>query len=154
VFRAVADAHVKSTAPTGNYAAMPWLRVRRAARAGDATCRTYLKFHVSGLTGTVTAVKLRLEAGGSRRGRTAVFAAGNHWREATLTWNRARSIPRSGLATARNLARGALEIDLGRSAIAADGTYSFAVASRGTGSAAVYSSREGAHPPLLVVTTS
>jgi len=61
-------------------------------------------------------------------------------------------LPATGIAGAGRVTTGTTaEIDLG-TAVTGDGVYSFALASNTTDSA-IYSSREGANPPALVLTT-
>jgi PKD repeat protein len=148
-FFPAADARVKSSSPTGNYGSEPELRVR----AGDPTHRVYLRFAVSGVLGApVESAKLRLFATDPSDDGGALYPAASGWSESGITWANAPPIAGTPLAGPAPAVAGQWrEIDL-TSAVAGDGVYAFALDSASTNSA-YYSSREGANPPELVVTT-
>jgi PKD repeat protein len=151
-FDAVADAHVKSTSATSNYGNDTTLRVRAGTSATDATYVTYLKFDVAGLSGAPTAAKLRLFTTDATPDGGRVFPVANTWTETGITWN-ARPLPgATSVGNAGPTTAGAwVEVDLG-AAIAGNGTYSFALVSSSSNSG-LYSSRQGANKPQLVVST-
>jgi PKD repeat protein len=152
-FAPIADTQVKSDSPQTNYGTLTTVRVRQGTAASPTTYRTFLKFQVSGITGTVTDVKLRLFVTDPSTDGGTVYPVSNDWAETTFNWNGAANVlPATGIASAGRVAAGAIEIDLGK-AITADGTYSFALQNANTDSA-IYSSREGTNPPALVLTTS
>ncbi|OGN88275.1 MAG: hypothetical protein A2X23_04345 [Chloroflexi bacterium GWC2_73_18] len=153
-FAPLADAQVKSSSATTNYGSLATLRVREDTASPPTTYRSYLKFTVSGITGTVSAIKLRLfvVTQNSNDGG-AVYAVGNGWAEGTITWNTAPVIGPTAIGSAGAVTQNTwVEITLDPGAIAADGTYSFALKNASTTSA-YYNSREAAtNRPQLVIT--
>jgi hypothetical protein len=148
----VADAQVKSTSPSSNYRTLVTLRVRQGTSATDTTYHSYVKFTVSGLTAPPQGAKLRLYVTDASPDGGRVYATDAGWTESAITWNNAPPLVDPAFATigATTLDTWA-EVDLG-SRITGDGTYSFGLASSSTNSG-LYSSREGTHPPELVLTT-
>ena len=154
---AVADARVAQASPTTNYGTATTLQADL-----DATAQTqsYLKFTVSGLSGTVSSAKLRLwTTTGSTSPTTngpAVYAVDDSsWTEKGLTWaNRpspqATALDNTGALSADTM----VEYDV-RAVVTADGTYTFELlpdSSDGTS----FNSREAldtAKRPQLVITT-
>ena len=148
-FTAVADAQVSSASKSKNYGTSSKL----SARGGSTVERSYLKFAVSGVGGPVTAAKLRLTVtDASAEGGTVRSVADTAWTEKGITYKNAPAVSATGLSSVGPVAKGAtVELDLA-SAVAGNGTYSFAVTSTNA-DVVSYSSREGATPPQLVVTT-
>jgi hypothetical protein len=146
------DAQVKSTSPTTNYGSLATIRLREDP-AGD-TYRTYLKFNVSGLSGTVTAVKLRLFVTDVSPDSGSVFAVTDTtWTEGTLNWNTkpAMGTTALGSAGATSVVNTWVEITLSPSAVAGNGLVSLGLTTTSSNSA-IFSSSEGANAPQLVVT--
>jgi uncharacterized repeat protein (TIGR02059 family) len=155
----LADAYVKSSAPGTNYGGATSLQLRDGSSDGSATARTYLKFDLSGISGTITSVKLRVfvtDAGTASGGVSATgndFSGGGAWTEGALTWSNAPA-PGSVLASLPTNALGTVEITLPASAFASGGpVFSLVLAAANTNSVFV-TSKEGANPPQLVVATS
>jgi hypothetical protein len=136
---------VYSGKPGTNYGAANRLRVR------IGTYRSYLRFRVTGVTGEVTAVKLRLfVSDGSNAAGTAHRVASNSWGEGTIRWNNKPALG-TALSKRKTVAAGTwVEFNLG-TAITDNGTYSFAIAA-GSADLVAFHSREGANDPRLVVT--
>jgi PKD repeat protein len=153
VFMPAADAQVKSTSASTNYGTLASIRIREGTSPTDVTYHSYLRFVVSGLAGPVTSAKLRLYVTDASRDSGTVLPSPDTWSESTLTWNNAPALGTTPIATLGPTPPVDAwdEIDLG-SAVTGDGTYSLGLASSGTDSA-IWSSREGAHPPELVITT-
>ncbi len=147
-FVAVEDSKVKSTSPNNNYGSDSTLRVRKTS---TEEYRSYLKFEVSGVPGTITGATLRLYVtDGSPDGGTA-YLVDNQWTETTITWNIAPPISGSPLDSfGEVLIATIVELDLS-SAVLGNGTYSFALTSADSNSA-YYSSSESSPPPELVIT--
>ncbi|HSD79322.1 MAG TPA: DNRLRE domain-containing protein [Solirubrobacteraceae bacterium] len=148
-FLPVADAYVQDGSPTKNYGSVAWLRLR----AATPTYLSYLTFDVSGLAGTVTSAKLRLYTTDASPdgGRVHVVTPGS-WSEAGITYATAPALtapPIAGFGSVLLDAWGQADVT---SAVAGNGTVSFGLDSASTNSV-YYSSREGANPPQLVVTT-
>jgi PKD repeat protein len=148
-FLPTADARVKSSSPNGNYGDEPELRVR----AADPVHRGYLRFQVTGVLGApVESATLRLFALDGSNDGGALHAVATDWSESEISWNDAPPIGDEPLAGAGPTAAGQWrEIDVS-AAVQGDGAHAFALDSASTNSA-YYSSREGAHPPELVVAT-
>jgi uncharacterized repeat protein (TIGR02059 family) len=139
------DAQVRSTSAATNYGNLVTIRLREDP-SGD-TYRTYLKFTVTGLTGTVTSVKLRLFATDASPNVANVFAVTNTtWTEGTINWNNKPAMETTVLGSAA-----VPTITLSPSAISGNGVVSFGLTISGTNSA-IFSSSEGADAPQLVVT--
>ena len=147
------DAQVRSSTPTSNFGTMTTIRLGGEGTA--TTYRTYLKFNVSGLSGTVTSVKLRLFATDASPNIARVFAvADTAWTESTLNWNNKPVMGTPELGSAAVPALNAYnEITLSPSAVGGNGVVSFGLTIDGTNSA-IFSSTEGANAPQLVVTSS
>ena len=83
-FEATADAYVDSTAPDTNYGAVPELRTANF----PVDQRSFLRFHPSGITGTVRQASLRLYADWTNPVGVAVRAVLDPtWTEGTVTYN-------------------------------------------------------------------
>jgi PKD repeat protein len=152
------DAQVKSTSASTNYGSLATLRVREATTSTDSTYRSYLRFQVSGLTGTVSDVRLQLkvDAGSGSDGPDSgdvYLVSDASWSESTLTWSNAPAIITMpvGAAVAAPLG-GTIQIDL-HTAITTDGLYTLALKSHSTNSV-IYASKEGGSPPQLLFTTT
>ena len=155
----VGDTKANSGSPATNYGADTTVRVK------SASYRSFLKFTVGGLPGTVTGATLQLKAvtqkspdGGD------VYLIGNTlkdgvtpWTQSNLTWNTmpdlgTRKIGSAG-AVDPAVNAGVVTVPLDPSAFAGgDGTYSLALDSSSTTSA-YFSSAEGATAPQLLLTT-
>ncbi|MEK6573173.1 MAG: DNRLRE domain-containing protein, partial [Chloroflexota bacterium] len=145
-FLAVADAYVKSTSPASNYGTLDNLRVRTESGTGTVNYRSYLKFTVSGLTGTVTSAKLRLYVTDASNDGGSVYSTATTWTESDLTWNTA-PLPGTLVAAAGAVPLGTyIEIVLPASLFSSgNGSYSLVLISSSTDSA-IYNSRESANP--------
>lgn len=149
------DAYVKSSNLTSNYGTSSALQVR----SGSPQYVTYLKFTVTGVVGAPSQAKLRLFVTDPSPDGGSVFAAENTypgtttpWTQAGITWSKAPTRAGTALADAGAVATGTwVEINV-LPAVTGNGIYSFALVSGSTNSA-IYSSKEGANPPQLVVTT-
>ena len=79
----IADSWVNSAAPTTNYGSSTSLYVD-----ADGVRQTYLKFDLTGLSGTVSSVTLKLYAGSSQSTGYKVYSvADTSWSESAITWN-------------------------------------------------------------------
>ena len=157
-FGAAADAQVKSSSANTNYGTLATIRTRDGTGSSSSPIyRSYLQFNVAGVSGTVSDVKLRLFVTDPSPHLQQVFAVTpDTWTESGpggITYNATPAIdtPASPLASAPVPTTGWVEIDLPNSAVSANGPLSFALKSAG-GNSAIFSSREGANRPQLVVT--
>ncbi|ONI80453.1 alkaline phosphatase [Saccharothrix sp. ALI-22-I] len=152
-FTASADTYVDNSATGTNYGTSGQLGVDNSPIK-----RMFLKFTVSGVSGTVSGVKLRVHtddvsgaaspAGGSFRAMTDTT-----WSETGVTWNNQPAIDGVTLGTLGSVVRNTwYEVDV-TSHVKANGTFSFGVTSSNS-DGSDYDSREtGATAPQLVVTT-
>lgn len=147
--RDAGDAFVTSAHPHTNYGSSTVLRTRSTSPTNDS----YLKFTVSGVSGTITRAVLRLYTVDSDAAGYAVRrVASSRWRQTAITWANAP-------------ARGSVVVTHGRhghgvwtavnvtSAIHTNGTFSLAVTPRDRVNVR-YGSRESGHAPRLVLTVS
>jgi M6 family metalloprotease-like protein len=149
------DATATQAKPNLASGSKPTLQVRDAAKDLNA----YVKFNVTGLDGAVQSATLRLWVtnGGPDGGRvyaTSPFYRGTttQWLETGLKWNNAPAISGAPLDDAGAVAAGQwIELDV-TGAVTGNGRASFALTNDKT-DLVVYSSKEGAHPPQLVVVT-
>ncbi|MGH2531440.1 MAG: DUF7594 domain-containing protein [Thermomicrobiales bacterium] len=149
-----ADARVEEARPTSRFGLSTQLKTEAGS---DPDIETYIRFAVSDVSGGVQSATLRvyvpnLPDYGTKDG-PAVFIANNDWTESAITWNNrpARSItPRDD--------KGAIppgtwvEFDVS-SFVDGNGVYTFVLATTSNDSA-IFSSRQGADPPQLVIATA
>jgi hypothetical protein len=158
-FVATDDAHVKSTSPTTNYGALTTMQLREETAGGTLpTYRDYLKFNVTGMSGTVSSVKLRLWTTDVSPDSGTVYGTTTAWSESTITWGGTNAAPALGTsygsAGATTTVGAWVEITLVGSPVTGNvGDVAFAVKTTSTNSS-IFDSSEGAHPPELVVTTN
>jgi hypothetical protein len=87
-FTPVADAYVYQSNPTGNYGTSNLLRTD-----GSPIMRSYLRFNIQGVNGTVTRVTLRVYANSaSSPGYNIGNVTNNTWTESTINYNNAPAI--------------------------------------------------------------
>lgn len=150
VLHPAADANVKSASPTKNYGADPTLRVRTGTASSPGDYRTLLRFTVPV---RVTSAKLRLYVSDASPDGGRVYAVADTWDESTVTWATAPAIAQGATPVATIAPTAAVgawtEVDLS-SLMKEPGTYNLELVSSSTNSA-IYSSREGANAPELVV---
>jgi PKD repeat protein/predicted MPP superfamily phosphohydrolase len=144
---AVADARVSEGSPTSNAGTASELRVKTQA---GSSYQSFLRFDLSGLSGSVSSARLRLFCTDESSGAGSVYRiASTSWGETAINWTNKPSLPPTPLAVMGSVAAGAwIEQEIGPLEV---GLVSLALAG-GTTNSALYSSREGANPPQLVVT--
>lgn len=150
------DAYVKSSSPAKNYGVETTLRLR----SGDPTYNNYFKFNLSGFSGGVQSAKLRLYVTDGGPDGGSLYSVSNTykdsatpWSESGITWNNAPAISGAPLVQGGAVGSGVwVEYDV-TAAITGEGVYSFAMTITSTNSV-YHSSRQGEHPPELVVTAN
>lgn len=150
-FTPVADTRVSSESPTETFGTQTTLRAR-SDEAG--TVQSYLRFAVGGLDGQrILGAVLRLYVTDpSVEGGTLSVAPGG-WDEATLSWANAPGVGTTILDSVGTAFPGTwVEFDAS-AVVTAAGSYDFGLSSSAS-NAVIYSSREGAEPPRLVVFTA
>jgi acid phosphatase type 7 len=147
-FNPVADAYVDSSNPTANFGTGNTIRID-----GSPVVNTYLRFNVSGVSGTITRVRLLLFANSSGgQGVRAASVADNSWGETTINANNA---PALGSQVASSSAFASLTwVTLDVTAyVTGNGTFSIAITDP-TGTAISLAAREsGANAPQLIIDT-
>ena len=149
-FTAVADAQVRNTSPSMNWGTFESMRVRQTS---SEVYRSYVRFNVTGVTGTISRAVLRLYATDGSDNAGGAWAVSNAWTETGITWGNAPLISGAALAQggfAPNLSW--VELDVS-AAVTGTGEVSFGLATT-TSNSTFWSTREGVHPPELVVTVS
>ncbi|MBQ0978822.1 DNRLRE domain-containing protein [Micromonospora sp. M61] len=151
-FTPVADTYVQSDTASTNYGTSTQIVVDNSP-----VRRSFLRFTVSGVSGTVTGAKLRLRTisgnSGSDGGGTFRRMSNTTWSETGTTWNNQPTIDGATLGTVGAVSGNTwYEVDV-TAAVTGNGTYSFGATSS-SGDGAYYDTREsGADAPQLVVTT-
>ncbi|MFJ2082605.1 DNRLRE domain-containing protein [Micromonospora chokoriensis] len=151
-FTPVADTYVQSDTASTNYGTSTQIVVDNSP-----VRRSFLRFTVSGVSGTVTSAKLRLRTisgnSGSDAGGTFRQMSNTTWSETGTTWNNQPTIDGATLGTVGAVSGNTwYEVDV-TAAVTGNGTYSFGATSA-SGDGAYYDTREsGADAPQLVVTT-
>ncbi len=148
-YHPVADAKVRSESPSASYGAETDLRVKND---GSKFWTSYLQFDVrAGAPVRSAILRLFVTDGSVDGGR--VHRVGDAWTEPGISWANAPPIAGAPLASAGAVTAGTwVEFDV-TSAISGPGLVSFGLAND-TSNSALYSSREGAMPPELIVQTS
>ncbi len=151
-FTALADARVSQASPSTNYGTST--NLQSGASAGTAQT-SYIRFTVTGLTGPMQSVKLRVfcTTNGTANG-PAIYLANNTWTEAGtggVTWNTQPALLSGVVDNTGSIATNSwVEYDV-TALITGNATYSFALVADGN-DGVTFSSREGTTPPQLVVT--
>ena len=160
VYQPTNDAYVMASRPSTNFGAKPILRVKDAAK----DVNSFLKFNVSGLTATVQSATLRLWVNDPGPDGGSVYSVSSfylntttQWLETGLKWNNAPAISGAPLDTLGAVVKGTwVELDVTGAVIAAlgsDGRVSLAL-TNDSRNMVTYSSKEGPHPPELVIITN
>jgi hypothetical protein len=147
-FPASADAYVSSARPAVNRGGSPVLRT-----ASRPKIVSYLAFSVSGLSGPVVAATLRLWANVTDLRGVAVRATPASWHEDSITASNAPAVADKAVALTGTVAAKTWVTADVTPLVPGNGVIAMALTQLGSGSGQ-YDSREGAHPPELVIQTS
>jgi PKD repeat protein len=150
-FAPLADARVSSGSPTQNFGNSQTFRARLAAASTE---QSYLRFAVGGLADRrVIRAVLRLYVTDPSVEGGTLSVAPSGWDESTLNWNNAPGVGTTVLGS-KGTAFPDTWVEFDVSALVkGEGTFHFGLSSASSNSV-IYSSREGAHPPQLVVFTA
>jgi hypothetical protein len=156
-FNPIADTHVNTSNVNGNYGTLTTIKVREGdGSTANPNYHGYLKFSLSGVTGSVSAVKLRLFVTDASPNLESIYVVSDSsWTETGITYTTAPSLDgltAVGSSTAPTV--GAyLEITLAPTTVSSSTTtLSLAIKSSG-GDSAIFSSREDpTNKPQLTVT--
>jgi hypothetical protein len=152
-FSPEADTYVDNTTPSTNFGSGGTLKVDTSPSIRNA----YLRFTISGVSGTVQAAKLRLFSVDATTNGPQVFATSNTWTESGLTWNNQPGS--SGTPSDDKAAIGTnvfVEFDVTPLVAAGNGTYSLVLIPQSTDGFDM-ASREAtavANRPQLVLTVT
>ena len=144
-------ASLKSS-PTTNYGTSTTIQ---SDSGSGSTVTSFIRFTVSGTSGTIQNVKLRVfcTTNGTNNG-PAAYLADNNWIESgtgRITWNNRPALLSGAFDNKGAIATGTwVEYDV-TDLVTGDGTYTFALVADGT-DGVTFSSREGTSDPELVVT--
>ena len=143
----VADTYVNSGSPTSNFGSATTMRMD-----GSPDVHAYLRFTVTGLSGTISQVRLLLFANNSdKTGIRAWSVADNTWGELTTNYNNAPALG-SQLATTTFSTSGVwVSLDV-TAFVTGNGTYSIGVTNLSSTAISVDSRESGANAPQLVIT--
>lgn len=150
-FTPVADAQVNSASATANYGTLATIRLRGV---NSPTYNTYLRFNVTGVSGTVQSAKVRLfVTDASAVGGSIYTLTDNGWSESGINWNNAPGITGSPLHTLGAVALNTwVEFNV-TTAVTGNGTFVFGLNTPSTDSV-IFSSKEGTNPPQLILTVN
>ncbi|MFI7069312.1 CBM96 family carbohydrate-binding protein [Micromonospora sediminicola] len=151
-FTPVADTYVQSDAAGTNYGTATQIVVDNSP-----VRRMFLRFTVSGVSGTITNATLRLRTisgnDGSNVGGTVRAMSSTTWSETGTTWSNQPAVDGATMGSIGSVGAGSwYEVDV-TAAVTGNGTFSFGATSTSS-DGAYYSSREsGGNAPQLVITT-
>ncbi len=146
-FIPVADTYVNAASTTSNYGSSTTLRLD-----GSPDVHAYLRFTISGFSGTISQVRLLLFANNSDSSGVQAFAvADNTWGELTTNYTNAPALG-SLLASSGSFPTSVwVSLDV-TSYITGNGTYSIGVTNLSSTAISVGSRESGANAPQLVIT--
>jgi hypothetical protein len=152
-FSADADARVQEANPTTNYGTSSTLRVDGGT---DPDVNSYLRFTVSGVTGTVTRAMLRIYATTSEGtvDGPAIYGTTNNWIESGtggITWANQPGPTSGAVDDTGAIAAGSLVEFNVTPLVAADGQVSFMLATASKDGLNFYSRQNSTNRPALVV---
>ena len=152
----IADAHVSSSNLVGNYGTLTTMKVREGdGSSANPNYRAYLKFDVSGVSGTVSAVTLRVFITDPSANLESVFVvADSSWTETGITYTNAPAMSGSAVGTTQSAPVGAyVSITLVPTSVT-PGTspLTLAIKSSATDSFVVSSREDATNKPQLIVT--
>jgi hypothetical protein len=145
-FTPVADAYVYQSSPTNNYGTSNLLRAD-----GSPIMRSYLRFNIQGITGTVTRVTLRVYANSaSSSGYHIGEVTSNTWTESTINYNNAPAIGGS-IGTSGSFAAGTwTTVDI-TSRVTGNGTINLGLYTTSSTAISLNSRQASANAPQLVI---
>jgi acid phosphatase type 7 len=148
-FAANADAYVEQLHPTVNNGTSSYLQVENAS---GRISESYIRFAVSGITGTVQSARLRLYVtSNSSTNGPVVYRTGTTWTETGITWNNHPARTGSPLDNKGAINRNVwVEYNVA-AAVAGNGTFNFVLVGDSPDEIR-FASRQSSNPPGLVIT--
>jgi hypothetical protein len=120
---------------------------------GSPIVRSYLRFNVQGLTGTITRVTLRVYANSSSSSGYTVYSVSNNtWTETTITYSNAPAIG-SSVGSSPGFNAGVWTTATITSAVTGNGTISFALGTSSSTAISLASRESGTFVPQLIIET-
>jgi len=151
------DSYAQLTTPTTNYGSSSGIR---AKKTGTEEQRAYLKFSLSGLTGTVVSATLRLKVTNASPDGGSVYKVSNNyvststpWNEDDINWSNAPAVTGSPLSSVGAVSIGNVAEFNVTSAITGNNQISFAITNNSSNDVQ-FNSGEGAVDPELVIVIS
>jgi PKD repeat protein len=149
-FAVTADSIISSTSPTKNYGTYDYIRAL-APLNGSTEYRPFVRFDVSGVTGTVTHAVMRLYVTDGTTNAGAWYTTAASWSETTINWANAPAPTGGAVASTGAVNAGTwIEVDV-TSAVSGNGPISITAIPVSTNSVR-YGSKESTTAPQLVVT--
>jgi len=148
VFSPTDDSYVDAGNATANFGSAMTFRVD-----GSPIVRTYIRFNVQGLSGTITRVSLLVFANSSSSsGYTVSGVSDNTWTEAAINYNNAPQV--GGAAGSSSGFSGGVwtTVDI-TSLVAGNGTINLALTTSSSTAISLASRETGAKAPQLIVET-
>jgi calcineurin-like phosphoesterase family protein len=147
-FVSSADSYVESSNPGTNYGSATQIRVD-----GSPDVRSYLRFSVQGLSGTVTSATLRVYANSAvTAGYDAHSVSDNTWTESGITYNNAPPVG-GVLGSSGSVSSNTWTSVNVTSYITGNGTYNLGLTTSGSTALSLASRESGANAPQLVIQT-
>ncbi len=152
-FNPLHDAQVKLTRQGSNYG------TKSTTKVESGKYRSYFKFNVTGVSGSVQSALLRLYVTGSSVDGGGVYSVSNNYAGKNTPWDEngltAANAPQVSGSPMQNVGAvssgGYVEWDIS-AAVSGNGSFSFGISSN-SGDQAKYYTREGTHKPELVIQT-
>lgn len=148
-FTPISDAYVNEGSPASNYGSLTTLRAD-----GSPLVRSYLRFDVQGLSGTVTRVTLRIFTNSSSSvGYEVRNIADNTWVEGSINHTNAPAVDGVAASSGPFGAGVWKSVDI-TPLITGNGTYNIALTTTSSTAFSLASRESGANAPQLVIETT
>jgi hypothetical protein len=139
---------VDSSNPTVNNGTGTTIRVD-----GSPIVNSYIRFTISGLSGTITQVRLLIHANSAgSQGIRAVAVADNSWGETTVNFNNAPALGNVLTTSAAFTSGATVTLDV-TGYITGNGTFSFGITDPNATAISLASRESGANAPQLIINT-
>lgn len=147
-FTPIADSYVNASSPSTNYGSLTTLRVDASPEI-----RSYLRFNVQGLNGTVTRARLRVYANSaSSQGWQARSVSDNTWGENTINYSNAPPVG-SVLGSSGAVSTNTWAIVDVTAYVTGNGSFDLALTTTGSTALSLSSRQSGANAPQLIIET-
>jgi hypothetical protein len=151
-FGATADGYVDAAAPSTNYGTTYDIR-SQAASGSTSEMRSYLRFDLSGLSGTVTAATLQLYSYTTWAGGMTVSTTGGGWTEYGLDFSNAPPVGTAAGSSGALVVNTTASVDV-TPAVTGNGTVDLVITTDRTSKVKFASRESSVYMPVLVVETT